>query len=135
MSYDLSGLHIVVSRNPLNLSRSDTTVHLQRRGAIVEERVSALTSFVLTTAAEAGKTTPTSKVAEARKRFIPVLTDADWSNITTRSALIRELSNRGFTGAGTPSAQPLSCTASAPAPPSAPVISYAEITSPFTTCL
>jgi hypothetical protein len=137
MSFDLSQLHIVVSRNPLGMSRADTTRELTRRGAVVQDRVDSLTSFVLTTSAEASKSNPTSKVAAAKKGFTPIVTDVEWNQLSSRPALLTLLSSKGFTSASA-SATPATPASPAVAPqPSRPAVSldFAPVESPFTTCI
>jgi hypothetical protein len=141
MSFDISGLRIVVSRNPLGLSRADTNAHLQSRGAVAQERIDALTDFVLTTAAEAAKPKPTTKVAAARKGLLPVVTDIEWNSLRSKSDLMTLLSRKRSGTSGSPaaaaSAAPTQPT-SAPATPAAkrkPTVKFAPIDSPYTTCL
>lgn len=129
--FDLSGMKIVISRNPLGKSRFDSEKHLSDRGATVRPKVDAITSFVLTTDAEASKAVPTSKVAEAKKMFIPVVTDSEWRSLNSRGDLVRLLSKKGFNAPQAVSAQPANPD---PEPKRTP-ITFAPADSPFTTCL
>lgn len=140
MSYDISGLRIVVSRNPLGLSRFDSNAHLQGRGAVVQDRIDALTDFVLTTAAEAAKPKPTTKVAAARKALLPVVTDIEWNSLRSKADLMTLLSRKRSGTSGSPAAGSAAPTqpASAPSKPAAKrkaTVKFAPIDSPYTTCL